>query len=147
MYYFIDGSYKRAPIFECQIVTSWSRLPFVSLLVVSDHRTAIRLRARLDPLVTDFVFNHSSCDRLRIGFHRCVPHAISTVRILALSSYVRPTGQFWVRWNSRYQLHANATDLAAMTRGVNADALTMACELLCEGHVDRRGSEGAAALA
>src|SRR5262249_54610651 len=73
MYYSIDGGYECAPVHERQIVTSWSRLPFVILLAINNNRTKIRSPASLDPLIADFVFNHSSCNRLRIGVHRCAP--------------------------------------------------------------------------
>src|SRR5262249_39925724 len=34
---------------------------------------AARRTTSFDPLVADFVFNHSSCNRLRIGAHYCAP--------------------------------------------------------------------------
>ena len=73
MYYSIDGRYKRAPVLEAQIVTSWPRFPLASLLTVSDNCTAIRCTSSFDPLVANFVFNHSSCNRLRVGIHYCAP--------------------------------------------------------------------------
>jgi hypothetical protein len=71
MYYSIDGRCECAPVRERQIVTSWPRFPLVILLAINNNRTKIRTPARLDPLIADFVFNHSSCNRLRIGVHRC----------------------------------------------------------------------------
>src|SRR5262245_31699088 len=73
MYYSIDGRYEGAPVLECQIVTSWSRFPLASFLAVTDNCTVIRCSTNLDPLVADFVFNHTSCNRLRIGIHYCAP--------------------------------------------------------------------------
>jgi hypothetical protein len=125
IYYSIDGCYKRAPVFERQIATTWSCFPLVSLLVVTDNRTAIRRPANLDPLVADFVFNHSSCDRLRIRFHHRVPHPISPSRMLTLSV---------LRSSQRAILGKTELTLsAAMALGTSAGTLTVLC-----GHLSER---------
>jgi hypothetical protein len=73
MYCSIGGRYERASVTDCEIVTSWSRFPFASFLSVIDNRTAIRSPTNLGPLVADFFFNHSSCNRFRFEIHDCAP--------------------------------------------------------------------------
>src|SRR5262249_27408399 len=73
MYCSIGGRYERASVTECEIVTSRSRFPFASFLSVIDNRTAIRCPTNIGPLVADFVFNHSSCNRFRFKIHDSAP--------------------------------------------------------------------------
>src|SRR5215813_8868598 len=73
MYCSIGGRYERASVTDCEIVTSRSRFPFASFLSVIDNRTAIRSPTNLGPLVADFFFNHSSCNRFRFEIHDCAP--------------------------------------------------------------------------
>jgi len=69
MYYSVDGRYECAPVLERETAATRSRFPLASLLVKIDDHAALRGPAIIDPLVADFVFNHSSCNRLRIGIH------------------------------------------------------------------------------
>jgi len=69
MYYSVDGRYECAPVVDRQTAATRSRYPLASLLVVIDDHNALPSPTIIDPLVADFVFNHASCNRLRIGVH------------------------------------------------------------------------------